>query len=222
MVFLFAVSAIQFLAVAMCLRTYSRLQAKTIGAVEGMLTIVGILVSTMLIALPVLLEFASIAAFDSGRPVAWAGAERALWLMGVGAAGCLALSAARLYRQRNEDSAGFFSVGGNVLGVMLAGYFIFVVADQVVFFSSPSHDAGMVNWALVRESGEINDIHCESGLIVAKGLETESATYRCPRPVALVLGRFSGTPIVPWPSYTEGSSRDLVAFVKKLHKESRP
>ena len=78
----------------------------------------------------------------------------------------------------------------------------------------------MLNLALFREEGDIKDVKCEQDMVVIKGMDSDVATYRCPSTGILAMGRLSGTPIVPWPAYTEGTSRDLPRVMRELMKNS--
>lgn len=51
-------------------------------------------------------------------------------------------------------------------------------------------------------------------------MASDVATYRCPLDGIAVMGRFTGTPIVPWPTYTEGTSHQLAVEVRKMQRSA--
>ncbi len=57
-------------------------------------------------------------------------------------------------------------------------------------------------------------------MLVVKGLDSDTATYRCPHEGVVVMGRFTGTPIVPWPTYTEGTSHQLAVEMRKMQRDA--
>lgn len=220
MLFLLSLSILQFVVLVECVRTVGLIRSGELNRTKGLLTAFRLLAIAALISFPLLQELVMVAAFAEGKPVSMQGSYLPLWFLGCGGALALALFGQRLYRQRTTPSVGFFAVGANAAGVMVGLYMVVVVADQMMFYAPPREDAGMVNWGLFREQGSVKDINCESDMLVVKGLDSEAATYRCPLEARVVMGRFSGTPIVPWPTYTEGTSRQLTVEVRNMLRDT--
>lgn len=220
MVFLLNVAILQWIVIVQCFRTVGQIRVGALNRTEGMLSIIGMIAAVALIGFPLLQELATVAAFSSGKPVSPQGDYLPLWFLGLGGGLGVAVFGLRLYRQHTKSNAGFFAVGANAFGIMIGLYMLFVVADQIVFFAPPREDAGMVNWGLFREEGVVKDIQCQSDILVVKGTDSDAATYRCPLEGVVVMGRFTGTPIVPWPTYTEGSSHQLAVEIHKIQRNA--
>jgi hypothetical protein len=58
------------------------------------------------------------------------------------------------------------------------------------------------------------------GLVTLEGMKSGEITYRCPQPNQLLLGQLSSNPYLPWPGYTEGTSKELVSALEQLQAES--
>lgn len=220
MVFLLSLTVLQAIVMVQCFRTLHLIQSGALKRTEGMLTAFGMMAAGALVSFPLLQEFATVSAFASGKPVSPHGDYLPLWFLGFGGALAVAVFGLRLHRQRTNPNAGFFAVGANASGIMVGVYMLFVVADQLMFFAPPREDAGMLNWGLFREQGAVKDIQCQSDMLVVKGLDSDTATYRCPHEGVVVMGRFTGTPIVPWPTYTEGTSHQLAVEMRKMQRDA--
>jgi len=217
MVFLLAVSAFQWIAIVQTTRAFLRMRSGEITGIEAALTSTGMISAAILIGAPLLMEFATVVAFDNGHGIAVDGGNRSpLWLLSTGSCIALAVFGYRLYKQRAQHRANFFAIGANVSSLVIALYIAVVVVDQFAFFGPLDKDAGMVNWGALKEMSDIQDMQCNSDLLIVKDAESETATYRCPQQVVMVFGRFSGRPIVPWPSYTEGTSHDLAVALRTI------
>lgn len=220
MLFLLALSAIQLIAVVHTLKMMRGLAAGNKSNRGMIVATVGALLGTSVIGIPALGEFARLIAFSSGKPVSWNSEQSALWFLGMGALCALIAFGYRANRQRHDPDAGFTSIGANVLGVLLSLYFLVVVVDQAMFFGASDGSGGMVNWKLVEESGAVKDMTCESGVIVVQSSEADVLSFRCPYESSFVLGRYSSKPIFPWPSYSEGQSRDLATFMRDIRRNA--
>lgn len=217
MVFLLAVSAFQWIAIVQTTRAYLRMQSGEITGFEAALTSTGMMSAAILIGSPLLIEFATVAAFDNGHSIAVDAENRTpLWLLSTGSCIALVVFGYRLYKQRSQQSTNFFAIGANVSSLVIALYICGVVVDQWTFFGSPDNDAGMVNWGALKQMTDIRDMQCNSDLLVVKDVESENVTFRCPHQPVVILGRFTGRPIVQWPSYTEGTSHDLAVALRKI------
>lgn len=188
---------------------------------EGLLTACGLVFATILLLTPVAMELATLAAIDRGEPVAMDGGFLPLWHLGGGGALTLLVCGYRLFRLGQQQAPSILETGANVYGVLFGLYMAFVVIDQRAFFSPPAEDAGMVNWSFFQETAHITDIQCQSDMLVVKGADSPVAIYRCPDEGTLVFGRYTGTPIVLWPNYTEGHSRQLATTMQKLYSEAK-
>lgn len=97
----------------------------------------------------------------------------------------------------------------------MAGYFVVVASyTSVVLFDNwrfwrgaDDNQVGVVfDPGLIREAG----IECPGPVAVRFDQEEEIARYRCST-TGIVIGAFSWRrPIVPWPAYTEGRSKELM------------
>ena len=221
MVFLLSLTVLQWIVFVQCFRTAGLIRTGAIKRTEGMLTAFCMLAAACLTSFPLLQEFVSAISFSEGKPISIQGGYLPLWMLGLGGACAVATFGMRLYRQHANKTTGFLSVGVNLSGVMIGLYLLFVVTDQVMFYAPPRQDAGMLNWGLVQELGAVKDIQCSSDMLVVKGLDSEIATYRCPHNSVVIIGRFSGTPIVPWPSYTEGHSIELKHAVAAMMADAK-
>jgi hypothetical protein len=216
MVFVLSLAVLHAIVVVQLFRTLVLIQEGALKRREGMLTAFGMMAAVTLISFPLADEFLTLVAFSHGAPIAPQRDYQPLWFLGLGGVLALVVFCFRLHRQRRNPNAGFYAVGANALGMMVGLYMLFVVADQVAFFVPSREDAGMLNWGMFRGKGVDPDIQCQSDILVVKGLDSDAATYRCPHEGLVVMGRFSGTPIVPWPSYSEGISNKLAAEMRKI------
>lgn len=217
MVFLLSLMVFHAIVLVQFVRTGGLIRSGGLRLPEGILTAFGMLIASALMSFPLLQEVSTASERSVVSP---RGDHLHLWSLGLGGALAVAVFGLRLYRLRKEPNAGFFAVGANTSAILIGLYMLVVVADQLVFFAPPRDDAGMVNWSLFREQGRVTDIQCESDILVVKGLDSDSATYRCPHDGTMVMGRFSGAPFVPWPAYTEGTSHQLAVEVRKMQRSA--
>lgn len=221
MVYLFCIAVIQWMALAQFINAIKALpDARTPDGRARMLTAWAVILTAMLLGAPLALEVAQVAAFSNGKGVSPGRDYLPLWFMGAGSIAALATFGYRLRQQMRSKDAPFFAVGANIFGAMIGLYVAFVVMDQLMFFAPPRQDAGMLNWAIMKEDPALHDIHCEADMLIVRGIDTGTATYRCPYVVQMVFGRFSGTPIVPWPGYTEGTSAALARTIQTMQREA--
>lgn len=112
--------------------------------------------------------------------------------------------------------------GIDILALMISAYMAFVAIDQLRFFDA---SAGVVSMDYIAYSGQVNDIPdaatCSSGLSGGMALVRDSATegemiYRCPNNIVFGARGLIADPFVPWPSYQEGTSRDLAAAIAAM------
>lgn len=122
----------------------------------------------------------------------------------------------RYRRQFSKNNASFGAVGGSIVGLAVSTYFIAIALDQVWFFRY-SPDAGTLNLELLKTEGEVRDLQCDAPQIVVREMKADYATYRCP--MNIMIGEFTSTPFIPWPSYKEGQSRDLARALRKIESE---
>lgn len=171
---------------------------------------------SIVITTPVVVEMVRVVQMHNGG-VSMDGLPLFPWLTGIGGAMGAAIYGAQLLRQRNAG-AKFLAVGKGVTGFLLCCYMIFVAADQFAFFDSSKQDAGIVNWAHFKEAGSVLDVQCDNELMVIRDVDSDEVTYRCPS--SILLGQFTTRPFVPWPSYTEGTSRDLARALRSMHNQA--
>jgi hypothetical protein len=217
MFFLFVIALLQWLLVSV----YVKLTRDVIsGEISPFSAGAKILLATLpsaLVVSPLLIDIYKSAKFSSGEPVSVHSSALTTWLFCVGGGMVVALYATRLMQQRRSGNQHFLSVGVNTMGFLCGLYILFAVADQWTFLRE-DENSGMVNWTFFQEEAQVADMHCNSDVLLVKGTRTETALYRCP--TSFALGRFATIPFVPWPSYTEGESKQLAAAIQKLHNEA--
>ena len=91
-------------------------------------------------------------------------------------------------------------------------YLLFTCVDHYLFFYGDRNNTGVAAEMVYIET----DVHCDFGIILVQLHETE-AIYRCPK---VLLGSPLGTPFVPWPYYTQGTSKALRERIRKLENEA--
>lgn len=222
MIFVLSLSVLQWIVLAQVFKMLRLMYTGDVTHANGVLSIMAMLTCAALAGLPLLCEYAVIAGIADGVSLLPSNDYLPLWFLGGAGVLTVVVFGLRLYWQsRNPtENAGFFAVGANATALMVGLYLLFVVSDQLAFYSPPRDDAGMVNWGFFRERGDVKDVECRSDIIVVKGLNSKAATYRCPIDGLAVIGRYTGTPIFPWPAYSEGTSRELGAELRKLKVES--
>lgn len=150
---------------------------------------------------------------------AFAGKESlTLPILAAGALACLAYFGLRITQR--HSAATLAAVGVDMTYLLVGLYMAFVVVDQITFFEPSKKDAGMVNWELLGEVAKVNDVHCDSPLLIVKGMDGDVATYRCPNRAGIVLGRYSAKPFIPWPHYTEGESLELALALRDITRKA--
>lgn len=215
MVYVYSLNAFLLLGLILSFRAFQRFHRGQISYGLAAREAAMVMIPSITFAGPLVLEVVKVAQFQNGG-VALDGAAWHLWFTALGSLLGLASFGWRVWRQRNV-AAGFFAVGANIAGLLICLYMAFVVVDQVVFFGS-GDDAGTANLAFFREIGQVTDIQCESGTIIIKGVENDEVAYRCP--MNIMLGKFSSKPFVPWPSYTEGKSKQLAVAWRKVNEQA--
>ena len=217
MVFLGAVCVLMWLVIGLCLRALFRSQSE-LDRRRASLSILMLLIPTILISLPIVIEFYKISQFINGNGVTTGQPYLPMSLIGSGGIILLAAFLHRLARQRKQSAIGFLSVGATVIGLAIAGYMTFVATDQFLFYVPNSANAGVLNWQYFSEMAP--DVVCESPILLVKDVDQKIATYRCPAPLQMVLGRYSGAPFVAWPSFREGQSEALAIALRKVSADA--
>lgn len=218
MVFMMSVAIMLWLAIALGWRAILRHPSTTNPSETGR-TIVSLMLPTMLLSTPIFIEIVQVGLFFDGGGVSLGYTYLPMCLVGAGSITSLAVFGYRFNRQRLAPEPGFFSVGSNVIGLLISAYLVFVTLDQFMFYVPHRKDAGSVSWKFFKN--EVTDIKCNSELLLVNIIDSTTATYRCPAPLQMVLGRFSGAPFVAWPSYTEGHSDQLAAVIRKMRAEAK-
>lgn len=216
-----SITVIQWQSVFILFKTMNKVLRSPENRRSNMLLVTGILLSAMLLGSPMMIEIATMSEFESGEGVALGDGNLAIWLVVLGSLVTFAVYGYRLHLQNKIGQSGFWSVGPNVIGILIGAYMLFTAIDHISFFSPFREDAGIVNWTFFQEYKEISDVECNSEIMIVKGMESDKVTYRCPKPMQLVLGRFSSKPYMPWPGYSEGTSTELVLAFKELQEESK-
>lgn len=217
MVYIFVLYAFLILAMCLSFRSFRRYARGELNANRTLHAVATAMFPALLLGLPLAIEVMRSMRFQSGVGIAVDSPVSFPWLTLLGAGCGLAFFGLRAWRQRTVHPT-FGAVGVNVIGLLMSAYMLFVAVDQILFFTG--EDSGMLGWGAVRELSdvEIKDVDCANAVMVVRGLESGTATYRCP--TAVVIGPYSARPFIPWPSYTEGESQQLAAAIKALHKSA--
>jgi|GEM_PF-5271494 len=221
MIYLVAVAVVEWIALVQMVRMPLMLEAGLMSRVMVALTTLGIMVTALLLAAPMLMEIVQIHSLIDGHSISMNDEHMLpLWFMGSGSLIALTSFGYRLWVQSRSHEAGWLAVGQNVMGVMVGVYMMVVVADQLFFYAPHRADAGMLNWSIMKRTKGLENIVCDSDTIVVKGIDSGVATYRCPQNGFMIFERYSGAPIIPWPSYVEGSSAKLASEIKAMQKSA--
>ena len=217
MVYILALYAFLILAMSLSFRAFRRYARGELDARHALRAVSLAMLPAMLLGLPLVLEVIRTAQFQSGIGITPDPPVSYPWLTFMGAACGLAFFGVRAWRQRAGQPT-FAAVGVNVIGLLMSAYMAFVAVDQILFFTG--EDSGMLGWGAVRELSdvEVKDVDCTNAVMVVRGVDSGTATYRCP--AALVIGPYSARPFIPWPSYTEGESQQLATAIKALHQSA--
>ncbi|CAM5562739.1 hypothetical protein [Eoetvoesiella caeni] len=107
-----------------------------------------------------------------------------------------------LWRSVNgsESTNGMLQIGMPALTLFCSAYLCFTVGDHWEFFKDEMN-SGFVDASFIQSQ----DVSC-SGVVLVQ-FQDETALYRCPS--TIVLGSRADVLFVPWPAYTQGTSRDL-------------
>jgi len=107
-----------------------------------------------------------------------------------------------------EDTSGAGWRSGLSLVCIVAGlYLVAVSIDHWTYFSD-SERAGNADAIGLG----VKDVQCDRMVLVR--LESETASYRCPKSIS--LGVMAAAPFVPWPSYVAGQSVQLKKQIESL------
>ena len=215
MVYVLVLYTFLILSMVLSFRAFRRYGRRQLGADSTLRAVGSAMVPPLLQGLPMALEVIRAVQFQGGIAIAPDSPVSFPWLTLAGAACGLAFFGRRAWLQRLSRPA-FASVGVNVMGALMSAYMAFVAVDQILFFTG--EDSGMLGWGAVRELSDVQvkDVSCTHAVMVVRGVESGTATYRCP--VAVVIGPYSARPFIPWPSYTEGESQQLAAAIQALHQ----
>ena len=223
MLFLVCITIIQIVAIIQCVYSTQLVRSRSITQGQALFSNGLMLLAAVLITLPIFIEYIAVLLFAKGSSVSMNGNYSVLWFLGIGGALAVLAFGLRLFAVHSfkERPPQFLAqTQTNYMGIAVGFYMLFVVADQIIFYQPPRDDSGMLSWSFMREEGMVKDVHCESSMLVVAGLETGTATYRCPHDGLVVMGRFTGKPIVPWPHYTEGTSQQLAIEVRNLQRRA--
>lgn len=216
MVFLASLTIISWLTGALFLEAITK-RSKNDHS-QAIWTVIFFGLPTMVLFTPFLIEMLQISRFMRGEGVSMGYDYVPMSMIGAGGVALLAAFGIRLYRQWKQPAVGFFSLGATVTGLIISAYFAFVALDQFMFYVPHRKEAGVLNWDYFKK--QVQDIKCDSEMLLKGGIDSNGTKYRCPVPSQFILGRFSGLPFVAWPGYTEGHSVRLTAAIHRLYDES--
>lgn len=127
--------------------------------------------------------------------------------------GCYGPIAIKLLRERETSVTKQLWQGAWLIASLACLYIGYAAVDHLLFWKDKDK-VGIASSMLFEKA----DVKCDSGAILVKR-EGEGFIYRCPHNVA--LGNPLGEPFVPWPSYREGYSTQLLIEFKKLEAEAK-
>jgi hypothetical protein len=105
-----------------------------------------------------------------------------------------------------------FNKGGWWIPCALASAYLCYTAIDHLVFCFDRENTGVLSTELARST----DVDCEAPYLLVR--KTGNAfEYRCRKNIQ--LGNQFGTPFIPWPSYTSGSSEQLLAALEKLQAD---
>lgn len=213
MLYLLVLFAFLILCMLLSYRTFGRFAKNEMDSRSTIRAVASTIAPAMLLGIPITVEVARTAQFLNGIPITPDSPISFAWLTLIGGAWGLGLFGWRAWQQRLSNPS-FMAVGANVLGLAFSSYMAFVAIDQFMFFAKP--DSGMLSWGVLSElsNEHVKDVNCAQPVIVVRGVDSDTATFRCPGP--LVIGPYSARPFVPWPDYTEGESKQLAVAIKTL------
>ncbi|MBV7542056.1 hypothetical protein [Acidovorax sp. sic0104] len=140
------------------------------------------------------------------------------WITAAGAALGLVAYSVGLFRLRQQPVIGFWVVGANVLGLALSIYMgIVALKHEAFYWDAPN--AGRLQYGFLKEeaAGGGGPI-CASDMLAVRDVHASPAVYRCPH--AMVLGRMTTKPLIPWPSFNDGESAWLAQRLEDLLTEA--
>lgn len=138
----------------------------------------------------------------------------AFFIAGVASVLLFGVRLVRIAREPGSGSGRSWRYGLS-LWIMLAGiYMIGTTVDHWWFFHD-DQKAGFVDPNFLA-----GGVECSAPFMLVR-IDGDVAEYRCP--MTLALGRDYGSPFLPWPLYTHGSSaqlkRDLLAMKEKIEHD---
>jgi hypothetical protein len=120
----------------------------------------------------------------------------------------------------NESKQGFLRIGRDAISIICACYIIFTIVDHFTFFGNAETAgvADLVNLHAFDQS--LTDVECEQGAVVVSDFTATDVKYRCPMNIVWG-GMVTATPFIPWPSYSEGHSKQLGIALRALLESAK-
>lgn len=103
--------------------------------------------------------------------------------------------------------------GAWILATLASAYVGYAALDHVIFWSD-TKNVGIASSQLF----DGTDAHCASDMILLRR-DGDAFVYRCPHNIS--FGNPLGQPFVPWPSYAEGRSTQLVHAYNKMAADAQ-
>lgn len=94
---------------------------------------------------------------------------------------------------------------------LASAYLCYTAIDHLTFVSD-RENTGVLSSELARST----DVTCDAPYLLVRKVG-HAFEYRCRKNIQ--LGNQFGTPFIPWPSYTSGSSEQLLAALEKLQAD---
>jgi hypothetical protein len=219
MVFIFALILLMSLALYGFLAPIRSAEGITSqAAMKAILRRSVLLYAALACASPVLFEVYATMRLASGRSMALGQEFWPVYLMLSGGVLNLSIYAWMLLRLRGSQAPAW-SFGRATIGLAVSLYVLAVFVDHATFYFQRSDDTGIVDLDALRDIHPIKDMACSAPTAVIRlehGQPDAVATYRCP--TTLLVGRYTNSPMLPWPSYTQGTSVDLAKAINDLRR----
>lgn len=169
-------------------------------------------------ASPVLFELYTMTQLSSGKAVSLGQDFWPAYVMLGGATVSMVIYGWILARLRGTQASAM-TFGRATIGMAVSIYVLAVFTDHMLFYFQRTDDTGIVDLDTLREITPIKDMACNAPTALIRLEHNQGpvhATFRCP--TTLLVGRYTTAPMLPWPSYTEGTSVGLAKAINDLRR----
>jgi hypothetical protein len=180
-----------------------------------------LVICSLLVMVPFVIEVLAHYQFRHGGGLAVDETVWALWFLLLTGVLSVAVLGRGLWSMGKHGTGSFFAIGAHVLGFLIGVYFLFCTFSHLAFYKLSEGDAGFLNWPLVRDIAPVSDVKCDHDFLLVRNMNAEEVSYRCPARSAWIFGRYTNTPLVLWPDYTDGTSAELGLALRTLHRKAK-